>query len=432
MRALLWPHHESKRLDMSSYLNAICRKSSIIKKSRCQIIFTKISVVFLCLSYLNYCRNANASDNSTNYLIEHSAPHILVEGEMLGEHFTFVVDTGSSFFVLDKGLEPLLGEALINSEVEKRTGLSKIQKIFKNSEGKIRADFYDPPKVKILEKELTAKVVITVDLDPLSDLIGKKIDGVIGMDQLRGKELIVDYLTGHVGFEASESVMVNSDAYIDMSVFLGPGGLPVIRGVIDSFEIPFVVDTGFNGSATIVEAAVGDLARLGVLKSRRGVGEIKTVSGEIVAREHLLLEVQLDSYMYSNLIVDEAHQFSVGSAWLKRHRGFHLDLNDYRLRLFSPIYYWDEFPINKTGIRLTTNQNSIFVHSIISRSTGDKSGIRVGDRIIRFNGVQIKASEIWMVRDAFSGIPGEFVRLDIERAGTEIQVDVEIGPDPFK
>jgi Aspartyl protease len=100
------------------------------------------------------------------------------------EELPFVVDTGCPDSILDKSLEPKLGE---------RLG----ERTFWALAGKQHAGLYRAPKLCLGDTALlTGSNILTADIHKMVDLPGRPIKGILGMDSLRNYCLQLDFESG--------------------------------------------------------------------------------------------------------------------------------------------------------------------------------------------------------------------------------------------
>ena len=105
-----------------------------------------------------------------------------------GATFPFVLDTGSSWTVFDKSLEPLLGQRVHTATVW-RWGVKEDSGI------------YRAPKLFLGGVPLlTGKAVATDDFKSISQQLGRSVMGLIGMDTLKNYCLQLDFAAGKVRF----------------------------------------------------------------------------------------------------------------------------------------------------------------------------------------------------------------------------------------
>jgi regulator of sigma E protease len=79
-------------------------------------------------------------------------------------------------------------------------------------------------------------------------------------------------------------------------------------------------------------------------------------------------------------------------------------------------------PLGRIGLRLDHPDSEPVIGRVVAGAVAEQSGLRPGDRIVAVDGTRVALWE--EVQKAVSRKPGELVRLDIERAGESISVEL--------
>ncbi|MFM8431484.1 MAG: S41 family peptidase, partial [Bacteroidota bacterium] len=101
------------------------------------------------------------------------------------------------------------------------------------------------------------------------------------------------------------------------------------------------------------------------------------------------------------------------------------DIEDYRMTHVSAEY-------GGIGALVQSRDGEIEISELYEGFPAQKSGLKVGDRIISVNGVSTKGKKVDQVTDVMKGQRGTSVRISVKRIGVEQPIEVSIVRDEIK
>lgn len=119
----------------------------------------------------------------------------LVEAEIDGVKCTLLVDTGASHTTLDLGFvtNRLTNVALQEVELVGNTNVA------------MKPKFASVGKIKVGETVLEVEGVMALELGHLSASVGKRVDGILGMNHLKAKPCLISFKRGEIKFDPEDA-----------------------------------------------------------------------------------------------------------------------------------------------------------------------------------------------------------------------------------
>jgi predicted aspartyl protease len=333
------------------------------------------------------------------------------------EPLNFLFDTGASITVLDASVADELG-----FEAEGELGGT-------GAGGTDTASLALVPAMSVGGVVIANPMVAVFDISAISELAGKKIDGVLGADFCRRFIIELDYENESLTIYEPDEFDPPIDAEFVPITYLGGVGIPLVHASVDDYEGDFVVDTGNLGSLVFHkpyadEHNLLDRFEKKVATSAYGVGGFFT---NYVARAEGL---GLGHYVIDDPVVEittaeegamamKNVAGNIGAGILSRFT-LYLDYPGNRMGLIPNSFFDDPFPYNRTGFTLTKTETGYVVNSVIEKSPAAKSGLEKGDIITAVNGASTE--EISFRR---------FSEIAAQPAGTEIEISFERDGETF-
>jgi len=325
------------------------------------------------------------------------------EGECREGTFRFVVDTGTLNTVIDKQASHLYGDFIKTASM---TGANSAQ------DGvEIREGF----PLSLKGHPLALSPVVVTSLDSLAEVTGLKLDAVIGVRQLRFSRLWISNSTGQlrlVSREQSEETQSWKAAPI----------VEPFQGVhlaldIEGRRLVFLVDTGSNESISLENEVFTRLVGEGVIQPTDGgsvdydiFGKKKTTQSGLFQKGEFM-GLKLTGHIVSSS--DERN--SVGLKWLL---GFDYIFNfpemqfRYHPRPDAPNPI-DLGPLLGAALRFDVTAGEAIVETISGAGPLAESGIKQGDRILKFGMLEGENMNIIRLSEDVQELPPEGIPVTI-------------------
>jgi hypothetical protein len=277
------------------------------------------------------------------------------------------------------------------------------------------------------------KAVACIDLDWLTPITGKKVDGLLGMDVLRSRVVSVDFDQGRLRFHSSAPDNVGEPIPL---LWRGERGAqrPYVDAAFGSgADQEFLVDTGGIGNVSI--AMSNDL-----FKIFRGDGRLAPVVpailrgesvqiGRIDGRQNVSIAragaFLLADYRHTGLLViSHPHTSAISLAYLSRYLvTFDFPKSVMFLRpgrSFNRHDVWYDL----TSFVVSQRKDGIVVDDVRQGGWGAIAGIRTGDLLVRVNGQDTEQLTLFSIRRILA-IEGRQT-LDIRRDGAEQRLILDL------
>jgi predicted aspartyl protease len=333
------------------------------------------------------------------------------------EPLNFLFDTGASISVLDASTADELG-----FETEGELGGT-------GAGGTDTASLALVPAMSVGGVIVMNPMVAVFDISAISELAGKKVDGVLGADFCRRFIVEMDYENESLTVYEPEEFDPPIDAEFIPITYLGGVGIPLVRASVDDYEGDFVVDTGNSGSLVFHKPYADEhnlLARFEkkVATSAYGVGGFFTnyvVRAEGLGLGHYVIDdpiVEITTAKEGAMAMKNVAG-NIGGGVLSRFT-LYVDYPGNRLGLIPNSFFDDPFPYNRAGFTLTKTETGYVVNSVIEKSPAAKTGLEKGDVITAIDGSP--AEEISFRRIS---------EIAAQPAGTEIEIAFERDGETF-
>lgn len=339
----------------------------------------------------------------------------------------FLFDTGASFVVLDKSLEPLLGEPLSLPEVQARTGIKLASGRITTPNGEIALKMYRSIPMRLGKMQIANRFpYILADLQSLWPFSGVKFCGILGVSFLHQFRWEIDFKRGAIkGYIGAEPYMGSFTARVPL--FWSEGQIPQVTVDLHGRVVAFDIDTGDNGSGRVQHENFLYLKEIGqVLRSHEQ--EVITVS-ELSSNEEFRLEyLRFADTVYPNIVLQESRQNALGLAFFKRHNVV-LDFPFNMLYLQHHKDYELEQERDKSGVRIILEDGQLKIYSIKPMPGAIVEGLEKSDIIISINGK--KDLSLFQARELLRQEKGTMLALELKRDGQNMRTVIVLGEDPL-
>ena len=361
--------------------------------------------LFLLSSLLVLSFSAEAS-NSNEFKLEGFKSGIYLPVKINEEPYTFLLDTGSTFTVLNSSFKPILGKPLTSGQVATTVGKSGVE-------------YYRPIDVVTGDINIKTKLpYIVADLDFFSKVTGKKFDGIAGM------AFIHKYIW-NINFDEDTvkilSELDSTTAKKDFSIIkLSPSiqGVPFVPVEIGGEKSLFMLDTADTGSGRLTSEMIDLLSKKNLIEEVAWDTSV-SLSGITKIRRVRVREIKVGPHTYNGLLMQESKQNSLGLSFLYRHHVI-IDFPNQQLYLKKGLGSFQIDRLDKSGIKMINDNKKLTVALVDERGPAKSAGILKGDIIKSINNLPVSGNELIKVRELFKGDDGEEFFLTINRNDEDI------------
>jgi predicted aspartyl protease len=340
------------------------------------------------------------------------------------KRYSFILDTGAGMTCLSKELAEEL-------DLQTTGGMSAA-----GAGGALDAKTGRVDRLSVGDMTVEALDVMVIDIAPMSEMMGRRIDGIIGYNVLNRYSTTIDIAGESLVFESSDAPLPSGDDFHSLP-FQVLMGVPMVEGTVDGEEtIDFLVDTG--ATTSVLPKAVAE--KLGPTEPLEGgvvAGADSREMGLAVARfdELALGGAVADDPVFSypltserndplGFAIDTANRGIIGTAIL---RDFRVTLNyDRATMVFQPV----DLPEDKSnewcgpGVNVYMDRGGIIVRSVFKEGPADEL-IEEGDRVLEIDGKSVDGMDLEQVVAMLRGEPGTNVEITIDRSGVKKTIVLE-------
>jgi hypothetical protein len=334
------------------------------------------------------------------------------------------VDGHALRFILDSG-----GVTLLLAETVARLGLRSEGRLEAAGAGgrSVSAGFVRVQRLVIGEAVVLAnQLVHELAMPGASDVLGVRVDGLLGADLFRRLVLRIDYerqsltlLRPQVEPEAGwgERLALTFFAHI-----------PCVDAVLDGQPGQFWLDTGNSGAVLLHARPGGMQPALVSAVTTVGWGVGGAIRGRLARGTRLVLgHTEIDAPALRVLDGGEGALSTpglagnLGGAILSRFV-VTFDYARNAVWLAPNGRFGAPFPLDRSGLRIHAHAGGFVVVAVMAGSPADEAGLRVGDVIVAVAGVAAEGIPLHAQRRAWQeSAEGTPVRVRVERAGALVE-----------
>ncbi len=358
--------------------------------------------------------------------IELNSNHIYVPARINGSKLLWCI--------FDSGAEA----TVVNADRMKSFGLEAKGKLEGRGAGgkSVNVGIIENARLEFAGVTMKPRPIASVPLSPVEHREGREIDAVIGYDIISSFVVQIDY-AGH-RLTLYDPAKFNG-AKGEAISFTFEGNLPIVPATVTVPGRPplggrFLVDTGarlgIELNAPFVQAhdVLSALPKAFAAPAGFGVGG---ATRDLVAR---LSSFRIGKTTVNNPVVylsqDERgsganpdQSGSIGGDLLRR---FTVTFDYARqLMYLDPKDLSEPFEYDMSGMALTAHGpdfRQFVVDRLIDDSPASQAGVRVGDRLVQFQGKPAAEFTLEQIRSVFRGQPGTEVRMQVERDGKTLPI----------
>lgn len=344
--------------------------------------------IFLCIFVAMLlsvgCTNeqANLADGPTedNIISERPFPSnskfIMIPVSLNGKEFQFVLDTGSTITVFDISLKEQLGWRIGSSKARAADGKT------------IKIEYYQLRHAHFGGLCKKHKKVAVLDLNEVSKMAGRRVDGIIGMDLLKNHVIRLDFKKNIVSFLRSSNKSIHPGWEADLSLKKNQVHM---KGEVEDIPVSFLIDTGFTESyfGGLLEPAVIERLNAKTIGDAQG-DQASSVAGpmDFNQRKTIVAKLCFNLTEYEEVFFVEHNESILGLGFLSRHVvTFDFPKKKVYMEEIANAANSSEVSLALHGFDFTViNRNgNIIAESVDVNGLGYKKGIRQKDIILKIN-----------------------------------------------
>jgi predicted aspartyl protease len=311
---------------------------------------------------------------------------------------TLLFDSGASSPVMDISLG-LRGTHLADAAIQEAEGVTSAESIWLDNL-QLGPDGNSANVVNI--------AVLITDLSQMSRVLGRHLDGIVGMSFMAGYVVEIDYQKQILRFHRSQQYAIGQRKPDNERTFvfdLSPGvarranSTLLLHGLLHpKYDYDFLFDTGFGGYVSIAHLAAEEAGMIHADTPRvsgTAYSVTRTFPSDKIRTSFLMLgEINL-----SNKIVSIDYRNKdvlgqtgiVGNRFLQNYR-VTVDFSRHKLLLerATAADEVDDAEKPSFGIVIRTDGKSVRVDRVKRHSPAQQSGVRTGDILLTLNGQEVR------------------------------------------
>jgi len=354
---------------------------------------------------------------------EYKGHQILVKGQTGGrKDLTFLFDSGASSPVLDTSLG-LRGTHLADTHIQEADGVTNAESIWLD-------DLRLGPENSAAN--VTNISVLLTDLSQISRVLGRHIDGILGMSFIAGFVVDIDYEKHLLRFRRERDFTLDKVVPDNQRVFLfdvrrsnphSKISTVLLSGLLHpKYDYDFLLDTGFGGYASIAHLAAEEAGMIHSDTPRvagTSYGVTHSFESDKIRAPFLMIGgINLSGKIVS---IDYRNKDVIGQTGIlgnKLLQNYHVTLDYARHKLLlernASAEEEDEAARPSFGIIIQSNSKTILVNQVKRYSPAQRSGVRTGDAILMIDGRPVENMSTADVANMLTSAQGE-MRFQLRR-----------------
>jgi predicted aspartyl protease len=239
-----------------------------------------------------------------------------------------------------------------------------------------------------------AETVLCHDLKMLSMVVGKRIDGILGMNFLKRYIVRIDFDNGKLILLDPKTLPSPSWGEPTVIRWARPGWFVVQTRILDR-ETTMLIDTGYD--KVMLQRKLFDYVR-GAQGGKTATSLVETMSGTVNSQMIRLQHMTVGSRKYSDVIIGEGSSNILGLGFLARHV-VTLDFPRGRMYLKKGKHFDRVDEADMSGLHLLKVGGKVVVHSVDKDSPAQKAQIEAHDIILTVNAQSAAAMDIFALRN---------------------------------
>jgi hypothetical protein len=353
---------------------------------------------------------------------------------------TFILDTGAEYSILTK---KEIADFL-NIDYQKRYtlyGADMQEELYAYLSKNISLQMGD------LQATHRSILVLEEDYFRFEEYSGLQIHGILGADFLKRFTLQIDYQKQMVTFFSpayfKNKVKINKDN-VDILPFTLIKSKPYIRCTTHLYgeeinTLNYLIDTG-AGLSLLLYTSIDSLknAQVKMLNSPIGlglggklegyVGRIKSFQFASKSFPELITKFQQKPVFFDSLMITPRDGI-IGNNILSAFSKVIFDYNTSKMIVSKSPKNIKQRPYDRSGLIIGAsgdNLNIFTILRIIENTPAFKSGLQIGDKIKKINGLSTGILSLDMINNKFSGSIGKKMRLTIQRDNQFLEFELQL------
>ena len=353
---------------------------------------------------------------------------------------TFILDTGAEYSILTK---KEIADFL-NIDYQKRYtlyGADMQEELYAYLSKNISLQMGD------LQATHRSILVLEEDYFRFEEYSGLQIHGILGADFLKRFTLQIDYQKQMVTFFSpvyfKNKVKINKDN-VDLLPFTLIKSKPYIRCTTHLYgeeinTLNYLIDTG-AGLSLLLYTSIDSLknAQVKMLNSPIGlglggklegyVGRIKNFQFASKSFPELITKFQQKPIFFDSLMITPRDGI-IGNNILSAFSKVIFDYNTSKIIVSKNPKKVKQRPYDRSGLIIGAsgdNLNIFTILRIIENTPAFKSGLQIGDRIKKINGLSTGILSLDMINNKFRGSIGKKMRITIQRDNQFIEYELQL------
>lgn len=339
----------------------------------------------------------------------------------------FLVITGgfanasAPFLIADTGSQTCLADN--EWSASNLVGFDRFRQKFVSVSGATTLEFLRQVPVRVHQLNDTPLDIGIVDFSALSNLVDRRLNGVVGMPYLR------DYV---LEYSASSGCRLLKDfPKPDPEAIVLPLRNADILPEIE-IEIPgigkrwMILDTGSTGGLTLNLKRINLLTRMGHLSPTNSVDAIDAQGKAVTSKGFVARWVDIGGFKCHNASVDESGIETIGLGLLHHFRMV-LDFPRSTAYLYFKGSEKASSPSrNASGMAVNIKRNGrLGVLAIRDGSSAAELGVQIGDEVTAVDGLDPKELGYWEVQHVL-GQAGKTIPLTVVRDGKSMEIQMPL------
>ena len=353
---------------------------------------------------------------------------------------TFILDTGAEYSILTK---KEIADFL-NIDYQKRYtlyGADMQEELYAYLSKNISLQMGD------LQATHRSILVLEEDYFRFEEYSGLQIHGILGADFLKRFTLQIDYQKQMVTFFSpvyfKNKVKINKDN-VDILPFTLIKSKPYIRCTTHLYgeeinTLNYLIDTG-AGLSLLLYTSIDSLknAQVKMLNSPIGlglggklegyVGRIKSFQFASKSFPELITKFQQKPVFFDSLMITPRDGI-IGNNILSAFSKVIFDYNTSKMIVSKSPKNIKQRPYDRSGLIIGAsgdNLNIFTILRIIENTPAFKSGLQIGDKIKKINGLSTGILSLDMINNKFSGSIGKKMKLTIQRDNQFLEFELQL------
>ncbi len=315
----------------------------------------------------------------------------------------FVLDTGATHTFFDIAFRDDLGDPVQSGEIA-------------TAGDPIQGTLYHAPEARVGPLNLKqAETVICYDHRMISMVVGKRIDGILGMNFLKRYIVRIDFDNGKLILLDPKTLPSPLWGEV-VEIHRHKMGVFLTQARILDADTAMLIDTGYNGTGTLLKKLFDYVRKAQGGRTATSLGE--TASGTVSSQMIRLQRLTVGSRRYSNVLVDEGNSNMLGLEFLARHV-VTLDFPRERMYLKKGKHFDRVDEADMSGLHLLKVGGKVTVHSVDKDSPAQKAGIEAHDIILTVNSQSAAEMDMAAVRNLLRSGDKKKIDMTVKHGGTK-------------